>query len=161
MSTALITEKLTTDLLALTFANSSLIHPNVRMHYAANTMQPLDCIISMAGISENTEGASAGNQATTRQIGYELYCYETLESTASDAAADTKMKRLMNVLDAWQNYLQKEPNNLRGWGASNSLALHKIRLSGGGISTLATENGIAAVLRLPFTVFLNVIPQTL
>lgn len=157
----LIHDKLITDFIALNFADNTDLFVNVKKFYAANSMKARDCLIIPDSNSETTEGQSAGNFQTTREYAFRAISIENLEETDNDATGSIKYNRLMNIQDTILNYLQKEPSNLNSWGATNSIAIYKIRVRPVRWDVQRTESGFSAILDIPFSIFLNVIPQNL
>lgn len=154
-------DKLLTDFAALKFSNNSALFNNVEKYYASSQMEARDCLIKATSVPENVEGGSAGNFQTTRMYSFSAFTFEQIEASDTTAAGKIKYSRLLNILDSILDYLQKEPSNLNAWGASNSINIYKIRVNNPVFDTVQTEGGYSEVLEVPFTIYLNVIPQNL
>ena len=154
-------DKLITDFAALTFEDATPLFGNVKKFYRQNSMEGRDCLILPNSNTENVDGESAGNFQTTRMYGFRMIAIEEIEAADDDDEGAIKYSRLMNIQDTVLDYLQKEPSNLNSWGDANSITIYKIRLGSVRWDTQPTEGGYVSLLDIPFTVFLNVIPQNL
>lgn len=157
----LIHDKLITDFAALQFEGGNTLLNNVKKFYAASSWESQDGLILPDSTPEQTEGNSAGNTATTREYSFRFLAKEEIEATDVDATGSLKYSRLMNIVDAVLDYLQKEPNNLRAWGNTNSIDIFKIRITSMRYDTLETEGGYSVIAHVSFSVFVNIIPQNL
>ncbi len=153
--------KLITDFQALKFSDNTVIFQNVRKFFPVNSMKSLDCLIVPGPAPEVVEGQSAGNFQTTRMYNFRAVVMEVLESTTTNVEGDIKYTRIMNILDAILDYLQKEPSNLNAWGNSNSINIFKIRVGLPDFVPQQSTNGYSVILDVPFIVYLNVVPQNL
>lgn len=155
-------DKLITDFAALKFEDdTTVLFSNVRKYFAATSMEPGDCLIIPDSNSEIIMGQSAGNTATTREYSFRAITFEQLEATDDNAAGSLKISRLMNRLDSVLEYLQKEPSNLNSWGNSNGIAIFKIRMRPVRFDTQQSEGGFSMLYDVPFSVYLNIVPQNL
>lgn len=154
-------DKLITDFATLQFEGAGVLFNNVKKYFADNTMGASDCLLTLDSVAESTSGGSAGNSATTREATFLAVFFETLEKASSDTEASTKYSRLLNITTSILDYLQKEPNNLRLWGAGENIQIHKIRAGQTNYQAELTPNGYAIVAYAPFTVYINITPQLL
>lgn len=153
--------KLLVDFAALKFANNATIFNNVKKFFAGGSMEALDCLVIPRTTPEIVTGQSAGNTATTRVYSFSAIVTEQIESTDSDSAGSVKYSRLLNIQDSILDYLQKEPSNLNSWGNSNNINIFKIRTDIPRFDVFQTESGYSAVLDITFSIYVNIIPQSL
>lgn len=157
----LIHEKLITDFDALTFSGGGDLFNRVQKFYKTNSMGSGDCLVLPDLGTENVDGESAGNTATTREYGWRVIAVEEIEASANDSEGSIKYSRMMNRLDSLLDYIQKEPSNLNAWGNANSINVFKMRLRSWRYDQQRAENGIVALIDITFSVYLNIIPQLL
>ncbi len=160
--TSKIYDKLITDFAALKYEDGvTVTFGNVKSFFADGTMSEGDCLILPISAPEQVTGPSAGNMQTTRILGFSATTFEILESAISQSAGEVKMRRLTNKLDVMLKYLQKEPSNLNAWGQTNEIDIYKIRVDLPRFAPQRSTAGFTYLLEVPFSVYLNVVPQNL
>ena len=155
----LIHDELITDFAALQYVGGATIFNNVKKFYAADSMKSSDCLILPAS---NTEEI-AGNTSTHKVYSFDALAIEVINDTDSDAEGALKYSRLLNIQDSILDYIQLEPSNLNAWGQLQSpvLNVYKIRLSQVAFDEQLTQGGFAAVMRVRFSIFINITPQNI
>lgn len=159
MSRRLIHDKLITDFTTLQFGNTNSLFTNVKKHYPLTSMKGGDALIVKDGFSENIQGIVS----TERNYDFLFITYEAIESSLSQNDSDAKLDRLSEVEDKVLDYLQKEPNNLRSWGFSQSPSIEvvKIRVVSNLYDTLQAENGYVKELQIRFTITTRIDSQNI
>lgn len=150
----LITNKLIADWQAFAFDGGGTLLGNVKKYYKTSFMNGGDLMLMYDDLTTETMGITTDE----RGYGFQSIYIEEMESSISETEAERRLDRMAVVEDTILDYLQKQPNNLRAWGFSQSPQIEVVKMVARPAiyDDLRGENGFVKVQRIRFSVITSI-----